>query len=116
MGVIFVFSHQPGSGANWEPPLWYVLERKSAHVFEYAVLMGLATFFSRSFFPQESYLRVLSIALVFTLSYACLDELHQAFIFGRGARFSDVLIDGGGALLVAVMFLFRPNWLSISKV
>lgn len=98
MGIIFAFSHQPGSGTNWEPPLWYILERKSAHVVEYAVLMGIAIGFFRQLFPRESRRRVFLIAFLFTLSYGFLDEIHQAFIFGRGAKFSDALIDGVGAL------------------
>ncbi len=116
MGVIFFFSHQPGSGRNIEPPLWYVLERKSAHVFEYAVLMGLATYFFRSLFPKDKHTRILLIAFIFTLSYGCIDEIHQAFIFGRGARMSDVLIDGGGALLMTTLFLLRPHWLKWPRI
>lgn len=99
MGVIFGFSHQPGSGADWQPPLWYVLERKSAHVFEYAVLVILASIFLRQFFYKESFRLVFLAAFLFTVSYGFLDEIHQLFIFGRGARFSDVLIDGLGALV-----------------
>lgn len=102
MGIIFAFSQQPGSGANWEPPLWYILERKSAHVIEYAVLMLLATLFSQTLFLNERKSRLVILAFLFTLTYGAFDEIHQAFIFGRGSRFSDVLIDGGGALLMGL--------------
>ncbi len=112
MGIIFAFSHQPGSGSNAEPPLWYVLERKSAHLFEYAVLLGFSVFFFRFLFLQETKERILLLAFLLAITYGFLDEIHQAFIFGRGARFSDALIDGGGALLmVAVLLLWRPGWL-----
>lgn len=112
MGIIFAFSHQPGSGSNAEPPLWYILERKSAHIFEYAVLLLLSAFFFRQLFIQEKIGRILLIAYLFAITYGFLDEVHQSFIFGRGAKFSDALIDGGGALLmVTVLLLWRPGWL-----
>jgi len=99
MGIIFAFSSQPGSGSSWEPPLWYILERKSAHVIEYAVLFLLATASFRLWFPRQSRAQVLWLALVMAVTYAVSDEIHQAFVFGRGSRFSDVLIDTGGALI-----------------
>lgn len=112
MGIIFAFSHQPGSGSDVEPPLWYVVERKSAHVFEYAVLMGLSAWFFVTVFPHEKRNRILLIAFLLTVTYGFLDETHQAFIFGRGARFSDALIDCGGALLMVILLrLWRPRWL-----
>ncbi len=112
MGIIFAFSHQPGSGSSAEPPLWYVLERKSAHVFEYAVLLLLSAFFFRHLFIQEKIGKILLIAYLFSITYGFLDEVHQSFIFGRGAKFSDALIDGGGALLiVGVLLVWRPSWL-----
>lgn len=104
MGVIFFLSHQPGSGSNWEPPWWYVLERKSAHVFEYAILMFLAALCFRQYFRVESFQRIFLVAFVFALSYGFLDEIHQMFIFGRGARLSDVAIDGVGALVGGGLF------------
>lgn len=107
-GVIFAFSEMPGSGSSAEPTLWYVLERKSAHVFEYAVLTFLAWRYFTHVFQKESHLRIMILAAAFSLTYGMLDELHQFFIFGRGARFTDVLVDGiGTALLLAVITLFR---------
>lgn len=91
--VIFAFSHRPGSGLPFDPPLWYVLERKSAHIFEYAVLALLAWRYFAAVFQKESFNRILLLAGSFALAYGMLDELHQFFIFGRGARFTDVAVD-----------------------
>jgi VanZ family protein len=107
MGVIFGLSHQPGTGIDWEPPLWYVVERKSAHIFEYALLMFLAFGFLRSVYQMASKRALLSVAFVFCVTYGVLDELHQFFIFGRGARFTDVVFDALGAL---AMTLFLWLW------
>lgn len=105
MGLIFFFSHQPGTGANWEPPFWYVVERKSAHVFEYAVLTLLSFRFFWLVYSKESFSRVLLLSGVFSLMYGATDELHQFFIFGRGAHLQDVLVDGLGIGLMSLILL-----------
>lgn len=107
-GVIFAFSEIPGSGLPGEPPLWYILERKSAHVFEYAVFALLAYRFFASVYPREAFSRLAALVMAAGLAYGALDEFHQSFVFGRGARFTDVLIDGLGILLaLAFIFLLR---------
>ncbi|MFA9262593.1 MAG: VanZ family protein [Undibacterium sp.] len=107
-GVIFAFSEMPGSGSNAEPPLWYVLERKSAHVFEYAVLALLTFRYFSVIFSRETLTRIILVTASFSLVYGVLDELHQFFVFGRGARFTDVLVDGIGiALALLAVTLFR---------
>lgn len=110
MGVIFLLSSFPGSGRDYEPPLWYVLERKSAHVFEYAVLALLSFRFARAVFVKESFARVLLLVGVFSIAYGATDELHQFFIFGRGARMTDVLIDGGGVILMLLVLSLWNNF------
>jgi len=109
MGVIFVLSSVPGSGNVGEPPLWYVLERKSAHVFEFAVLTGLAFVFLQEVFAREKWKRILWAAGAWSIAYGALDELHQAFVFGRGSRLSDVLVDalGVGIAVLVLFFMLR---------
>lgn len=109
MGVIFLLSSMPGSGDVGEPPLWYVIERKSAHVFEFAVLTGLAFLFLKEIFVRETRKRVIEVALAFSVAYGALDELHQAFVFGRGSRLFDVMVDAVGAsmMAIALFLIFR---------
>lgn len=97
--VIFAFSQMPGSGRAIEPTMWYIVERKSAHVFEYAVLALLSFRYFTAVYPRETFTRIAMLVMVFGLCYGALDELHQAFIFGRGARLTDVAIDGLGTVL-----------------
>ncbi len=109
--VIFAFSEMPGSGLDITPPLWYVLERKSAHVFEYAVLTFLSFRFFAAIYSRERFSRIAILSGAFALAYGALDEFHQSFVFGRGARISDVAIDGIG-ILVALLLIFllsRPS-------
>lgn len=108
--VIFAFSEMPGSGLPIEPPLWYVLERKSAHVFEYAVLAFLSFRFFMAVYPRERFSRVAILSGAFALAYGALDEFHQSFVFGRGARLMDVAIDGIGiALALMLIFLLQKR-------
>lgn len=105
MAVIFAFSALPGS-PYWpgEPPLWYLLERKGAHVIEYAFLMFLSVRFFYALFPKERFRDILFLAAIFSLTYAVTDELHQFFVPNRGAKATDVLIDGAGIALTAFLF------------
>lgn len=108
MGVIFAFSSLHGSGTASAPPLWYTLERKGAHVVEYGVLMLLSVRCALPLFPRERFRNILWLSGTFALAYAATDELHQFFVPDRGARLTDVAIDGGGILLVAgVLLLLR---------
>lgn len=110
MTIIFAFSEQPGSGSLWEPPFWYVFERKLAHVVEYAILCVLTGITFRYWFPQASRNCLLSAAVLFTAVYGISDEIHQAFIFGRGSRFTDVLIDTSGAILGILIYSLFGRW------
>lgn len=72
--------------------------RKSAHLFEYAVLAIL--WFRVLSTKNESGVRhPLIMALLFSGACAGLDELHQAFVKSRGGSITDVGIDTFGALL-----------------
>lgn len=103
MGVIFSFSMLPGKETAGPPPLWYFIERKGAHVFEYALLMFLAFRYFRLSYVRETFNKVLFLAAAFSLMYAATDELHQYFVPGRGARLTDVLIDGFGIILMSLL-------------
>lgn len=72
--------------------------RKMAHMFEYAILALLA------YISFSNY--VISIIIVF--ANGAVDELHQLFIPGRSGRFTDVLIDTtGGLIMLALIWLFN---------
>ncbi len=106
MAVIFSFSSLPGNGVAVDSPLWYVAERKGAHLAEFALLTTLAFSFLRSVFLKESWVWLLGTAAAWAVAYGALDELHQAFVFGRGSHFSDVLIDALGAWMATLYLGF----------
>lgn len=110
MVVIFSFSSIHGSGAFFEPPFWYILERKGAHVLEFAILAFLiASFLSAHSFFQRDMKLFFCVVFLFCLTYAFSDEIHQFFVFGREARLTDVAIDSGGILIGEAVFFFRQR-------
>ena len=107
MLVIFAFSSIHGSGSPYASPLWFVLERKGAHVVEYLILALLALCFLSSYRERGRMRRFLyGIVSCFCIAYAFSDEIHQFFVFGREARFTDVLIDFIGASIGMMVFFF----------
>lgn len=112
MAVIFSFSSIPGTGMQYEVSMWYVLERKSAHVFEFALLTFFAFRFFRVWFvTDESWRSVALLSGAFAFLWGVMDELHQSFVFGRGSHLSDVGIDLMGAVIalsvIASTLLYR---------
>lgn len=79
--------------------------RKAGHVAEYAILAWL---WYRAFLRSGRGPRPLA-AFAFTLAYAGLDELHQAWTGLRGGSLLDVALDafGGGAALAPARWGWR---------
>ncbi|MEC4678018.1 MAG: VanZ family protein [Nitrospirota bacterium] len=130
MGVMFVFSSDLGSmnhtrslfdplirffvpGISAEGlHLFQLILRKSAHLFEYAVLsvlwcIALNTETQRRFSP-------VFLALCIAIFYAGLDELHQGFVKSRTGSVTDVGIDALGAV-IGVLLLKGGRVLSMSS-
>lgn len=83
------------------------LVRKTAHVAEYTVLSCLAARALHA--PAGSGKPVWSgqravIAFLIAALYSCTDELHQAFVPNREARWADVALDSFGALIGVILF------------
>ena len=91
MGLIFGLSSVPDLRVAPEPAVDFVL-RKLAHAAVYAILAVLLRL------PLAGSPRGDVTALVATIAYAASDELHQAFVPGRGPSVVDVGIDSVGGL------------------
>ncbi|MCK5811789.1 MAG: VanZ family protein [Clostridiales bacterium] len=80
---------------------WFVtLIRKTAHFVEYFILGFLAVKSHGSFYKKYSIL----VSLLFCISYAFTDEIHQLFVSGRAFMLLDVFIDSIGALSAILLF------------
>jgi VanZ family protein len=101
MAVIFVLSSMRGSGENYYDPLYFI-ERKTFHVIEYFILSTLFfLFFSRNLSQKKS----LVFAMGCSFLYACSDEWHQTFVFGRDGTVWDVAVDSIGILIAVFVIL-----------
>jgi len=75
--------------------------RKTAHFCIYA-LLGVLLCLTSLGFAARWYLHLLRTWLIGTV-YAASDEIHQAFVPGRGPMLTDVLLDSAG-VLAGVLF------------
>ena len=114
MAVMFIASAQPKLPPLTEPVtvyfsgalpvfpgLWDLLIKKSAHVIAFG---ALALLNMRALLAWRASLQEAAhLAIVFTVGYAMLDELHQAFVPGRHASGLDIGLDFVGAALFALL-------------
>lgn len=103
--VIFLFSHASGEQSqavsdgilecffSYFPPLLGILIRKLAHFTEYLLLAYFTYNFVKEYKPQAYF-----ETFIFCALYAISDEIHQLFVVGRSAQWSDVIIDLSGVL------------------
>lgn len=71
---------------------------KGVHATEYAVLAFLLGHACVRTFERHPRLRVAAAALLLTVLWGFLDEMHQAFVPGRSADLLDLVADSIGAL------------------
>lgn len=122
--IIFYFSHQPANKSNeLSKSISNVIVenfndtykvnvpinmrnlnniiRKFSHFGEYTVLGTLMYLASvKSNFLKKGRL---IWCVIFCILYAITDEIHQAFVPGRGPKVFDVLIDAGGSMFGALI-------------
>lgn len=83
--------------------------RKAAHMTEYAILFLLSYLAMVKISMSQSRFYNRSIAVLISLLYACLDEMHQLLVPGRSGRMIDVGIDMAGVLIVLICMLLSKN-------
>lgn len=71
--------------------------RKAAHFSLYA-LLAFCLLYLADLLPCSWWAKVL-LCIGASFLYACSDELHQLFVDGRGAQWSDVVLDTVGAVV-----------------
>lgn len=103
MGLIFLLSSRPDLPTLdlfWQPD-------KLLHM---AVFGILGVLLAGSLDPPgvTTWARVILVS-VLVLAYGISDEYHQSFVPGRDASLGDVLADGAGGLLAALMLFWRSR-------
>ena len=97
----------PGMSASRVPIIFGLNIRKLAHIFLYFLLGGTSFLFAATL-PVKVAAKAKpavsgGIALVISLLYACLDEVHQSFVPGRAAQIQDVGVDAIGFCLAIAL-------------
>lgn len=92
--------------------LHYII-RKTGHISVYAALALALAFALYQYRISSRHLILWSLS--FGFFYACTDEIHQLFVFGRSGRFTDVLIDSAGMTLGILTFYFLLNFIHSLK-
>ena len=78
--------------------------RKCMHASEYCILSILILNCMQKYNIKKS--KSIIIAIIISFIYACTDEFHQLFVNGRAGRFTDVLIDtSGGVIMLLIVFI-----------
>lgn len=99
--LIYVLSGIPSLNTGWG--IWDLMLRKAAHVVEFGVLCLLIV---RALYNSGlglGYNTAILCAAAVSFLYAVSDELHQAFVPGRGASTLDVVVDAIGIALAALL-------------
>lgn len=124
MLLIFIFSSQAGEVSNENNKfVIYIFNllgldlnsifgtlsdfivRKAAHFTEYFILYILL--YRAINTKKNASIKVFIGVLLIVFLYACSDELHQAFVPGRGPAFRDVLVDTCGGLTAFLIIYIR---------
>ncbi len=102
-GLIFIFSSIPGSHIprlfNYQEPVF--------HFLEYLVFGLLINRAWRAYYPAHSFCRRFFLVFTFTLIYAIIDELHQAFVPGRNTSPIDIASDELGIIAANIFYRWR---------
>ena len=88
--------------------------RKCAHFTEYFILSLLILRGIRGE-RRETHLRWALVAIIVVAGYASLDELHQAFVPGRTAAVTDVLLDTTGGIAAQVVAALFALWFHVRE-
>lgn len=77
--------------------------RKAAHITEY-FLFYLTLLLAWSVMGVRKLKRI-GCTMLMVFLYACSDEFHQTFVSGRAGRFTDVMIDCSGGILISIILI-----------
>lgn len=104
-GLIFALSSISDARISVDEQVDWVV-RKAAHITEFAILAFLVA----TLLTLLGARRAIGLAFVVTVLYAASDEVHQAFVPGRGPSPIDVMIDSIGAAIGVVLWIVVRRW------
>ncbi len=112
MGVIFYMSNQSASISSMHSGNTINIISKLpliGNIMDYLTSINIGEFIVRKCAHMTSYC-ILAILL-----FACSDEFHQLFIYGRSGEFRDVMIDSTGGIIGLLLIIFIVKYKQINK-
>jgi VanZ family protein len=126
------FSNRFGMWKWWAPVVFYALfifslsnrsypsalptiDTKIFHPIEYLTLGVLLSVAWHNFSRNKNHFALIAFVLVSGILFAVSDEIHQAFIPGRSARITDVLIDSASIALGCALFLLTTHTMNRTR-
>lgn len=111
MLLIFIESSIPMNGGPNDVTFLTSLNPTFQNLLHIPLYGALAFLWNRSFHKNHiSNGKMVLMSLFLTISYGCLDELHQTFVPGRYGGLLDIFLNISGAFLgVFVFYLFRKS-------
>jgi len=106
MSVIFYLSSLTSTGIGGSLTVQFLIH-KSLHLLVYSVL-SISFYFALSNTTSKNKAHIKTISIFLSFLYGIIDEIHQSFVPGRGAKFTDTLFDLAGSLLGLYLYkIFR---------
>lgn len=102
-GAIFYFSSIPITGLPGPGPA--AIRDKYWHLAEFFVLAVLILRAWRGYGWRNAYY----FAVLLTIGYGALDEVHQLFVPGRVGSVVDVVMDGAGAVGILIFRMWKKE-------
>jgi VanZ family protein len=91
------------------------LRDKGVHFVEYGTLSVLLAHALRITGPQRRALLIWGAAVIITLVWGAIDEIHQAFVPGRFSDVGDLIADGCGAVAGSIIYLLARRRQSVTN-
>lgn len=100
--AIFLFSSIPGQYGDILPETTLI-----SLIYHFSIFLFLTFFLLISIHGEEKFnLDYTIIAIIISIFYAILDEVHQSFIQFRYSSIGDILIDGLGILVAGAVYIY----------
>lgn len=111
MGIIFIVSAIPMDGGDFNIDFLTALDPAVQNLLHIPVYGTLAFLWLNFFWNSKiRAAKAICFSLLITIGYGGLDEIHQMFVSGRYAGFSDIFRNTFGACLGTLLFFgFRKK-------
>lgn len=110
IGIIWYFSSIPASPSSGEG------FKYKSNIYHFGIFFILCLFAIISFSNCGKSENGKGIAIILSIFYALIDELHQSFVPGRSVSAGDFITDSAGILLATIFYNIRIKNVYLKKI